>query len=281
MGTSEDLLGLSRYISDRTLKRLEGLTDEEFRWQPVPGAWTVRQLGDGRAVLDNNYWPVDVPPLTSLAWRIGHLIEVYGARRNALWVGAQPRAEAPVDGPWLIAFTAEESVALLRQAIDWFNGLLAGIDDATYSRKIGPIGGPYADSSIASFVLHQIDEAIHHGAEVGILRDLYEARGAGSYPDPTLADLQADPNGVSRAADLGRWDLVEQLAVAGADVNATATGRTALHQAAGVGDLAIVRLLVEHGGDPSIEDRDFHATPLGWAAHFGRRGVAEYLTSLS
>src|SRR2546429_8733021 len=29
--------------------RLSGLTDEEYRWEPVPGAWNVRPRGTGTA----------------------------------------------------------------------------------------------------------------------------------------------------------------------------------------------------------------------------------------
>jgi hypothetical protein len=40
---------------------------------------------------------------------------------------------------------------------------------------IGPMGGPYADASLGTLVLHIADELIHHGAEVALLRDLYRA----------------------------------------------------------------------------------------------------------
>ena len=29
--------------------RLNGMTDEEYRWEPVPGAWNVRPRGTGTA----------------------------------------------------------------------------------------------------------------------------------------------------------------------------------------------------------------------------------------
>jgi hypothetical protein len=38
---------------------------------------------------------------------------------------------------------------------------------------MGPVAGPYAEADAASLVLHQLDEQIHHGAELGVLRDLY------------------------------------------------------------------------------------------------------------
>jgi hypothetical protein len=38
--------------------------------------------------------------------------------------------------------------------------------------------GPYADSSTVDLALPVLDEIIHQGAEVGLLRDLYQHRGA-------------------------------------------------------------------------------------------------------
>jgi len=43
-------------------------------------------------------------------------------------------------------------------------------------RPPGPVAGPFAGDDKASFVLHQLDEQIHHGAELGVLRDLYRNR---------------------------------------------------------------------------------------------------------
>jgi len=41
---------------------------------------------------------------------------------------------------------------------------------------MGTIAGPFAELDKASLVLHQLDEQIHHGAELGVLRDLYAHR---------------------------------------------------------------------------------------------------------
>jgi hypothetical protein len=40
---------------------------------------------------------------------------------------------------------------------------------------MGSVTRFYADSTRGAFVLHELDELIHHGAEVGVLRDLYRA----------------------------------------------------------------------------------------------------------
>jgi hypothetical protein len=270
MRIRDDLVGLAEHVSNRTLVRLEGLTDEEFRWEPVPGAWTVHRMRDGRATIDNNHFPVGVAPITSIAWRIAHLIDVYGSNRNGVWLGAMPVEALSRDRSWQIRWTADESVAMLRGAIERFVDLLRSTTDDLLGRTVGAIGGPYADATRLAFVHHQIDEAIHHGAEVGILRDLWAAR---SYIAP-------EPVTVGDAADRGRWDVVESMVEDGCDVNATASGRTALHQAAANGDVEMVRFLVDHGADVSAKDPVWRATASAWALQFSRQDVADLLLHL-
>jgi ankyrin repeat protein len=87
------------------------------------------------------------------------------------------------------------------------------------------------------------------------------------------------------AAATGRVDAAAWLLEHGADVNQRATfggpthgeGVTALHLAAQDGRLALARLLVERGADPTIEDGIYHSTPAGWASHFDAREVAAFL----
>jgi hypothetical protein len=52
---------------------------------------------------------------------------------------------------------------------------------------------------------------------------------------------------------------------------------TPLHNAAWIGDLEMVRLLVALGADPTARDPRFDATPAGWAAYNHQIEVAEYL----
>ncbi|HEX2850487.1 MAG TPA: DinB family protein [Acidimicrobiales bacterium] len=282
MGIADELRGHSDYVAQRTLARLEGLTDDELRWQPVPGAWTIRQLRDGRVVIDNCYRPVGAPAVTSIAWRLAHLTDVYGSPRNARWLRRTAQTASESWSAWRIAGSADASVAQLTDAMASFDALLASADDDLLWERIGSIGGPFADSTLAAFVLHQIDEATHHGAEVGILRDLYcdRSRSLGDEPEVTAGSLRREKDGVARAADLGRWDIVEELVDAGSDVNATSTGRTALHQAAAIGDLQLVRLLVDHGAEVSPLDPDFRSTAEAWARQFGQLHVAEYLAQV-
>lgn len=91
------------------------------------------------------------------------------------------------------------------------------------------------------------------------------------------------------AASRRAWPAVPLLAELGWHVNARARAdfpveqewETALHEAAGAGELDAARMLIGLGADPGIEDARFHATPLGWAEHFGQRATADYLRPLT
>lgn len=54
-------------------------------------------------------------------------------------------------------------------------------------------------------------------------------------------------------------------------------GRTALHEAALRGDGDLCDWLLAHGADPDLRDRDFSATPAGWAQHAGHEELAARL----
>jgi ankyrin repeat protein len=85
---------------------------------------------------------------------------------------------------------------------------------------------------------------------------------------PALAEAARAqrPEAMVLAAELGRPDAVRLLARLGFDVNAR--GRiTALHQAAYDGNVALARVLLELGADPTITDTSFSSTPEGWADH--------------
>jgi hypothetical protein len=64
----------------------------------------------------------------------------------------------------------------LRQLDDNYQAWLDGVRKADLSEPCGPAEGPFADSSMARLVLHINRELLHHGAEIALLRDLYQWR---------------------------------------------------------------------------------------------------------
>lgn len=161
--------------------KLEGLTDEEFSWEPVAGCWSVRPRseatapvlgGSGEYVSEFAFPAPDPAPVTTIAWRLVHLIVgVYG-QRNASHFDGPPIDYFSYDHP----ATAAEAVADLDAAHDrWVAGVRdLGEDDLL--RPAGEAEGPYAAYSMASLVLHIHREVIHHGSEILLLRDLYRSR---------------------------------------------------------------------------------------------------------
>ena len=293
--TKDDLVSLSDFVWQRTSGRLRGLDDGEYLWEPVPGCWTIRDGGDGRHYPDGVQPAPQPPPFTTIAWRLAHLTACYGADRNGrfLHVTLEP-AVLSSDGSR--AATATEALELLERAHARWRAHLTAVPADAMAERLGPVAGPFAEGTISGFVLHMVDEFVHHGAELALLRDLYAATAAGTalttgdelvdrlIKDPAALESIAGepqaksdhPDAVTQAASAGRWDLVMALARLGFPLGRPGE-RTALHLAAGAGALPAVRVLVEHGADTDACDPVFGATALGWAQYFGAAHVEAYL----
>ncbi len=161
--------------------RLEGLTDDEYFWEPVPGCWSLRARADattsdaaggGELVLDYE-WPDPTPaPVTTIAWRLAHVTRSCLAQRTASHFGGQP-AEPET---WVFATTADEALTQLDSAYDAWAAGVKSLDEEGLARPCGPAEGPFAEYPLADLVLHINREMIHHGAEICLLRDLYVRR---------------------------------------------------------------------------------------------------------
>ena len=172
---------LQRHWTKQLRPRLEGLTDEEYLWEPVPDCWNVRprgtgdapvQAGSGDFTIDFAFPEPEPPPVTTIAWRVGHLVVgVFGARAAAHFGG--PPADYQT---WTYAGTAAAALAQLDDGYArWVEGV-RGLGEDGLARLCGPAEGPFADEPLAALVIHIHREAIHHGAEIALLRDLYAHR---------------------------------------------------------------------------------------------------------
>lgn len=160
--------------------RLDGLTDEEYFAEPAPGAWSVRpraeavsshHAGAGDLVIDFAFPEPDPPPVTTIAWRLGHVIVgVFGMRAHSHFGG--PAIDY---GSHAYAATAAEALAQLDEGYRRWTDGVAALGTEGLLRPCGPAEGPYADAPLATLVLHIHREVIHHGAEIALLRDLYRA----------------------------------------------------------------------------------------------------------
>jgi hypothetical protein len=162
--------------------RLNGLTDEEYFWEPVPGCWSLRKrgtptettlVGTGEYRYEFVYPEPDNPPVTTIAWRLAHMtVGVFGARNASHFEGP---AMSWRDFDY--AGTANDALAQLDDVyFAWIKGV-RGLGPDGLIRPCGPAEGPYADYPLAALVLHINREALHHGAEIALLRDLYRDQG--------------------------------------------------------------------------------------------------------
>lgn len=160
--------------------RLEGLTDDEYHFSPAPDelTWGVRPKGTGTAemragagdfTIDFAYPEPTPAPLTTIAWRIGHLVVgVLGARWHSHFGGPAYDYMTHV-----YAGDADGGLEQLdRVYAGWMDGV-RGLDADALAAPVGPAEGPWADAPMATLVLHITREVIHHGAEISLLRDLY------------------------------------------------------------------------------------------------------------
>ena len=160
--------------------RMDGLTDEEYFWEPVAGCWSIRPRGEsnpaapgsGDYTADFAFPEPDPPPVTTIAWRLAHIIVGVFGTRNAGHFGGPPVAYQT----FAFAGSAAQALAQLDDAYaGWIRGA-RGLGDEGLARPCGPAEGPYAEHPMAELVLHINREAIHHGAEIAVLRDLYRRR---------------------------------------------------------------------------------------------------------
>ena len=294
VATSQELLRLSDTVWDRTRRRLDGLTDDEYLWEPAPGCWSIRARLDGTAF--GEWAPIVYPdPFTTLAWRLWHLIDMYGEDRAPRLLDVPPQGEpvgpeAPDSTP---PATAADALHQLDRAHARWDAHLALVDDERLAAGIGPIDGEDSEGTRAGYVLHMLDEFIHHGAEISLLRDLYRWQRPISSDVLTERAIRGDrsllaeidslapetaSSLLSTAASFGRWALVEEMLDRG--VRPEMIGRTPGHAAAGAGELALLQKLVQSGADLATRDPDFDATPLTWARFIERPNVVAWLEEI-
>ncbi|HEU4999857.1 MAG TPA: ankyrin repeat domain-containing protein [Lapillicoccus sp.] len=134
-------------------------------------------------------------------------------------------------------------------------------DGGVWWRRLGD-----ATESPAEMMARQVDWAQRHGFE----RRLALLAQQGFRPESKEA------SGAPSVHRAGSPEAVAAAVAAGADVDAYEEGRTALHRAAWIGDVEMVRALLAAGADPNRLDEEHGTSPLGWA-EYGRQPGTEAL----
>jgi uncharacterized damage-inducible protein DinB len=175
----EQLLLQIRHANRRLGERLSGMTDDEYLWEPVADCWTVRRRetattpkpqGGGAWVYDNSDEEQSPPPFTTIAWRLMHLVDVIGGYHVYLW------GDGNLTDDWFeVPATAIEGISVWEQHAEQFVKALTTEDDAALER---PVRIPWWPETAPRWrvIANVATEAIHHGAEIGVLRDLHGRR---------------------------------------------------------------------------------------------------------
>jgi DinB family protein len=159
---------LDFHWSEQLRPRLDGLTDDEYFWEPVPDCWTVHRDG----AIDFAYPPPQPEPVTTIAWRLAHIIVGVLAMRVHSHFGGPPADYQT----WNYATDAATALRQLDDAYAGWKSGVAKLSPAELDEPCGPAEGQWGDLPMIDLVLHINREVIHHGAEIALLRDLYAHR---------------------------------------------------------------------------------------------------------
>ncbi len=169
---------LESHWASQLRPRLDGLTDAERLWEPVPGCWSVRpraevaaSIAHGSGAFAWEHAPVEGPePMTTIAWRIGHLAEGLASTAGTYFGGRQVDLDT-----YDYAGTAATALAQLDAEYAAFVAGIRALGDDGLAEPQGDRSPPqFAHAPVARVVMFMAVEVFHHGAEICLLRDLYE-----------------------------------------------------------------------------------------------------------
>jgi hypothetical protein len=174
---SEVLDQLESHWQHQLRPRLDGLTDDEYFWQPAPDCWTISRRGESPAPISFGSGPFTMDygealapePVTTIAWRLGHLIFGFAETNGTHFGGPSVQLSTfPFPG------TAQEALGQLDDThANWVDGV-RHLGTAGLARAQGAAQpAEFADAPMAKLILYTNLEVIHHGAEICLLRDLY------------------------------------------------------------------------------------------------------------
>jgi hypothetical protein len=148
--------------------RLEGISDDEYLWEPIAGCLSIHPDAAGTYTRDP-VGPTEFP-LGTIAWRMAHL---------AFSLSNHPVAAVAFGGAWpkpelaAPAGTAADAINRLDRAFSHWHATVDGLSDADLARRLGSYAGQYAESTVLDLILHIQAEAFQRGADLCLMRDLY------------------------------------------------------------------------------------------------------------
>jgi ankyrin repeat protein len=147
-------------------------------------------------------------------------------------------------------------------------------------------GSKWNSAVLTALTFGFLDTARLLAARAGPARDIAIVAGLGALGDTARllpsADVERKRIALALACAHGHVRVAQLLLDAGVDPNhfnpdGFHSHSTPLHQAVWANHEGIVRLLVERGARLDVRDLIYGGTPLAWAEHGERTGIAEYL----
>lgn len=165
----QQLLRIFDHAFDRVAHRLEGMTDAEYLWEPVANCMTIRRTPEG-LIPDPLLPPEIIPqPFTTIAWRLDHISRpLLGSYTDSLRARQFVRRD-PAPCP-------ESSKDAIRVLGENYASWRSAVEEMPNARLLEPLGadfGPLGEEPYSMAVLLVLYEFLHHGAEIGVVRDLY------------------------------------------------------------------------------------------------------------
>ncbi len=193
------LLNTMLFIEMCTLSRAwTDLTDDEFFWEPLPGCWSLRRSGKclTPTPFGTEDWVADfdaslveravrgeaTEPLTTMASLMWHIASVPGRLVELDFLAGARSAESGWTSAYIadhpVFTSADEAVQTLRTGWNALDRALQGSTDEQLERQTrfwGYAGQPGPPAPVYQIVALLLNEISHHGTQVCVLRDLYQA----------------------------------------------------------------------------------------------------------
>ena len=163
---------------------LDGVTEDEYLWEPASPCWSVRRRGpavrgwgSGEFVCEDAWPPPDPLPTTTIAWRVIHLAAWTDIYRQFAFGDTRPDLN-DVDVPGDVG----AGLAWLYGAQDDF---IDAVDGLSAESAFEPRPAHWGESvPVVRLVTTMLTEHVHHIAEIGVLRDLRRGHALSQRPPP-------------------------------------------------------------------------------------------------
>lgn len=144
------------------------MTDAEYVWLPADEGWTIHPdpTRPGRWTYDYDFAPPSPAPVTSIAWRLVHLI----ADNEIYWEYAFGPGQRTFPDLIVPQNVADALVAWRDSRAPITAWLADANEDDLAETRPSHLGDPKTAGEVVRILL---DEQTHHGAEIALLRDLY------------------------------------------------------------------------------------------------------------